>query len=45
MSEHLDKIKEAVISGKHAEIEAMVQAAIEDKADLDRIINDGMIAA
>ncbi len=45
MSEHLDKIMEAVISGKHAEIEALVQAAIEDKADLDQIINDGMISA
>jgi len=45
MSEHLDKIKEAVISGKHTEIEALVEGAIEDKADLDQIINDGMIAA
>ena len=45
MSEHLDKIKEAVISGKHAEIEALVQEAIEDKADLEQIINDGMIIA
>jgi 5-methyltetrahydrofolate--homocysteine methyltransferase len=45
MSEHLDKIKEAIIGGKYAEIEALVQSAIEDKADLDQIINDGMIAA
>ena len=45
MSEHLDKIKEAVIGGKHTEIETLVQAAIEDKADLDQIINDAMIAA
>lgn len=45
MSEHLDKIKEAVISGKHTEIEDLVQASIDDKADLDQIINDGMIAA
>lgn len=45
MSEHLDKIKEAVINGKHAEIESLVQAAIEAKADLDQIINEAMIAA
>lgn len=45
MSEHLDKIKEAVIGGKHTEIEALVQAAIDEKADLDQIINDAMIAA
>lgn len=45
MSEHLEKIKEVVIGGKHTEIEALVQAAIEDKADLDEIINDAMIAA
>lgn len=45
MREHLDKIKEAVINGKHAEIESLVQAAIEENADLDQIINDAMIAA
>ncbi|MCK4786270.1 MAG: corrinoid protein [Desulfobacteraceae bacterium] len=45
MSEHLDKIKEVIIAGKHKEIEDLVQAAIEDKADLDQIINEGMIAA
>ncbi|MBW1700558.1 MAG: corrinoid protein [Deltaproteobacteria bacterium] len=45
MSEHLDKIKEAVISGKHAEIEVLVKGAIEDKADLGQIITDGMVAA
>jgi 5-methyltetrahydrofolate--homocysteine methyltransferase len=45
MSEHLDKIKEAVIEGKHTEIEALVQAAIDEQADLDQIINGAMIAA
>ena len=45
MSEHLDKIKEVIITGKYKEIEGLVQAAIEDKADLDQIINDGMVAA
>jgi 5-methyltetrahydrofolate--homocysteine methyltransferase len=45
MSEHLDKIKEAIIGGKHTEIEPLVQAAIDEKADLDQIINGAMIAA
>ena len=45
MSEHLDKIKEVIITGKYKEIEGLVQAAIEDKADLDQIKNDGMVAA
>ena len=45
MSEHLDNIKEAVISGKHTEIEVLVKGAIEDKADLGQIITDGMVAA
>ena len=45
MSENLDKIEEAVISGKYKEIEALVQAAIDDKADLDEIINGAMIGA
>ena len=45
MSEHFDKIKEAILNGKHAEIESLVQAAIEGKTDLDQIINDAMIGA
>ena len=45
MNGHLDKIKEVIITGKYKEIEGLVQAAIEDKADLDQIINDGMVAA
>jgi len=45
MSEHLDQIKEVIITGKHQEIEGLVRAAIEDKADLDQIISDGMVAA
>jgi len=45
MSGHLDKIKEVIINGKYKEIEGLVKAAIEDKADLDQIINDGMVAA
>lgn len=45
MSNHLDIIKDAIISGKHTQIEDIVKAAIEDNADLDEIINDAMIGA
>ncbi|RLB28498.1 MAG: cobalamin-binding protein [Deltaproteobacteria bacterium] len=45
MGNHVDTIKEAVIAGKHKEIEELVKKAIKDKADLDAIINEGMIAA
>jgi 5-methyltetrahydrofolate--homocysteine methyltransferase len=45
MSHHLDEIREAVIDGKHQEIEGLVQAAIEDGIKVDVIINDAMIAA
>jgi 5-methyltetrahydrofolate--homocysteine methyltransferase len=41
----LDIIKDAIISGKHTQIEEIVKAAIEDNADLDEIINDAMIGA
>ena len=45
MDDHLDQIKDAIVIGKHKEIEGLVTAAIEDKTDLDKIINDAMIAA
>lgn len=45
MGVHLDEIKEAVIDGKHKEIEDLVKAAIENNVDTSRIVNDGMIAA
>lgn len=45
MSGHLEKIREAVINGRHKEIEGLVRAAIEDHADLNEIINDAMISA
>lgn len=45
MGGHLDEIKEAVIDGKHKEIEDLVKAAIENNVDISRIVNDGMIAA
>ena len=45
MGDHLDEIRDAVISGKHKEIEDLVKSAIEDRANLDELINDAMIAA
>ncbi len=45
MSEHIEQIKTAVVSGKHAEIEALVDKAIEDRVDLGTLINDALIAA
>jgi len=45
MSDHLDEIKAAVIDGRHREIEDLVKAAIEDDIDINKIVNDAMIAA
>jgi 5-methyltetrahydrofolate--homocysteine methyltransferase len=45
MADHLITIKEAVVAGKHKEIEALVNAAIQDGEDLQRLINDALIAA
>jgi 5-methyltetrahydrofolate--homocysteine methyltransferase len=38
-------IKSAVIAGKHLEIETLVETAIRQKADLDDLINNALIAA
>jgi len=45
MSNHLDEIKNAVIQGRHKEIEDLVKAAIEGKASINEIVNDALIAA
>ncbi len=45
MSHHLDEIKDAVIHGKHKEIEDFIRAAIQHGVTADVIINDAMIAA
>lgn len=45
MDARLERISEAVIGGKHGEIEDLVKAAIEDRLDFDSIINDAMIGA
>jgi len=45
MSDHLQQIKEAIINGKHEEIEGLVLAAISEGVNIDRFINVAMIAA
>ncbi|MGA2402927.1 MAG: corrinoid protein [Syntrophobacteraceae bacterium] len=45
MNDLIASIKKAVVDGKHAEIETMVQRAIDDKADLDLVINEALIGA
>ena len=45
MADHLSTIKNAVVRGKHKEIENLVKAAIADGEDLQRLINDALISA
>jgi corrinoid protein of di/trimethylamine methyltransferase len=45
MNERLETIKTAVVLGKHTEIEDLVRKAVDSGEDLDRIINDALIAA
>jgi 5-methyltetrahydrofolate--homocysteine methyltransferase len=45
MGGHLDEIRDAVIGGKHKDIEGLVKAAIENSAKLNELIDNAMIAA
>src|SRR5208337_5608310 len=45
MSDRIASIRKAVVDGKHAEIETMVQEAIDDKTDLDILINEALTGA
>lgn len=45
MYENLEEIKNAIIGGKYDQIEELVKKAIDSGADLDELINDGMVAA
>lgn len=45
MSEHLEIIKNAVVNGKHLEIEDLVKKALDEDVDMNLIINDALIAA
>jgi len=45
MGDHLETIKSAVISGKHAEIKALVQSGVDAGLDPNAIINEALIPA
>ncbi|MGD2097156.1 MAG: corrinoid protein [Desulfobacterales bacterium] len=45
MDKLFDEIKKTVIAGKHKEIEALVHKAIQEKSNLDDLINGALIAA
>ena len=45
MEKLFEEIKKTVIAGRHKEIEALVQKGIQDKANLDDLINNALIAA
>lgn len=45
MNEQFERIKNAVVDGKHNEIEGLVEKVIQDGIDLDQIINEALIAA
>jgi len=45
MTDPMDVIKNAVIGGKHGDIKALVQKALEAGLDPNAIINDALIAA
>ena len=45
MGNYLDQIRDAVIEGKHNDIEGLVKTAIEDNVNLNELINNTMITA
>jgi 5-methyltetrahydrofolate--homocysteine methyltransferase len=45
MAHWIERIKQAVIEGKHKEIEELVNGAIKEGVDLDLLIQDGLISA
>ena len=45
MDDRINEIKQMVVDGKHKEIEAVVETAISEDLDLNRLINDGLIHA
>ena len=45
MEKWLEEIKNTVINGKHTEIEALVENAIQRQLNLDDLINDALIGA
>jgi len=45
MIDRVEQIKDAVVNRKRKEIEGLVRAAIDEKVNLNAIINDGLIRA
>ena len=43
MSDHLEKIKVAIVNGSHKEIEELVRLALADDMPPERLVNDAMI--
>jgi 5-methyltetrahydrofolate--homocysteine methyltransferase len=44
MDYHLVKIKEAIIKGGHKEIQALIESALGDNVNPDKIVNEAMIS-
>jgi 5-methyltetrahydrofolate--homocysteine methyltransferase len=45
MDERIEHIKDVVVQGKYNDIEGLVEAAVKDRVDLNRLINEGLIEA
>jgi 5-methyltetrahydrofolate--homocysteine methyltransferase len=45
MEKLIEEIKDIVVAGKHTEVEALVEKAIDDGTDLGDLINNALIAA
>ena len=45
MPDYLDRIKTAIIDGKHGDIEGFIEAALQDGADPGVLIDEAMITA
>jgi 5-methyltetrahydrofolate--homocysteine methyltransferase len=43
MSNHLEIIKEAIIGGKHKDVEVLVRSALDDGVSANAIVNEAMI--
>jgi 5-methyltetrahydrofolate--homocysteine methyltransferase len=45
MNDRIAAIKQAVVAGRHQEIQSLVQSAIDDGTDLEALINESLIGA
>jgi len=41
----IEQVRQAVVDGKHNDIEGLVRAAIDDRIEVEQIINEGLIGA